>query len=120
MNDLLVYIQQIGELQNSIKWAAHPQLKFELGILKMAKLPSSVDIETILEKLELLKKKDPLTESPPQIENAIPELNIANLNDTWSDLISEFKEYKVHLANALDLGKIHNFTGGYSSGVFTL
>ena len=55
--DLLRYLQQIGELQNSLKWTAQSQMKFEIGLLKLAKMPSTQDIETLLEKLDLLKKK---------------------------------------------------------------
>jgi DNA polymerase-3 subunit gamma/tau len=56
-NDLLNYIQQVGEIQNTIKWSIQSQIKFELGLLKMAKMPHIIEIETILDKLNLLKKK---------------------------------------------------------------
>ena len=55
--DLIRYIQLIGELQNTIKWSTQPQMKFELGILKMAKMTTTVEIENLLERLDLLKKK---------------------------------------------------------------
>ncbi len=55
--DLLRYLQQVGELQNSLKWTTQPQMKFEIGLLKLAKMPSTLSIETLLEKLDLLKKK---------------------------------------------------------------
>ena len=57
-NDILQYLQLIGEIQNSIKWSTQPQIKFEFGILKMAKMPSMVEIENILEKIDLIKKKN--------------------------------------------------------------
>jgi len=45
--DLLAYIKQVGDIQNEIKWATQPSLKFELGILKMAKMPTTLEIETL-------------------------------------------------------------------------
>jgi DNA polymerase-3 subunit gamma/tau len=102
--DLLNYIQQIGEIQNALKWSIQPQIKFELGILKMAKLPSLVDVETILEKLQLIKKKR--TRSNEITETAI---TIEDIQHHWQNLIVSFKTQKVNLSNAMELGRLTAF-----------
>jgi DNA polymerase-3 subunit gamma/tau len=102
--DLLNYIQQIGEIQNAIKWSIHPQIKFELGLLKMVKMPQTVAIETILEKLNLLKKKkNNLIAQSPEL------LTLQSIQDYWEILIESFKINKVNLANAMELGHLKSF-----------
>jgi DNA polymerase-3 subunit gamma/tau len=106
--DLLRHIQLIGELQNSIKWCSQPYMKFELAILKMAKMPTTVEIETLLEHIELIKKKREPTNQKDNI--AIPsknqsELNINKIKQYWNYLIQQFRETKVNLANALECGR---------------
>jgi len=56
-NDLVGYLKLIANTIAEIKWSQQPHLKFELGLIKLAKMPSSADINDILEKLSLLKKK---------------------------------------------------------------
>ena len=105
--DLLAYIKQIGEMQNEIKWASQPDLKFELGILKMAKMPTTLDIETLLDKINLLKKKtESLTEETPETNAAETNLSLSALKQAWPELTAKFKESKVNLANALEIGEI--------------
>jgi DNA polymerase-3 subunit gamma/tau len=119
-NDLLRYLQQIGDLQNSLKWSTQPQMKFEIGLLKLAKMPATSSIESILEKLDLLKKKnEPLTiktESLPDTAADFSEkkakkkkitdlpLTLENTQLFWSELIENYRGSKVNLANALELG----------------
>jgi DNA polymerase-3 subunit gamma/tau len=110
--DLLRYIQQVGELQNSLKWATQSQMKFEIGLLKLAKMPTTVSIENILDKLDLLKKNsDSVVEAPEietvEIEEAAPKppLNLEEISIFWTKLAEEYKTTKVNLANALALGK---------------
>jgi DNA polymerase-3 subunit gamma/tau len=111
-NDLLRYIHQIGDLQNSLKWSTHPQMKFEIGLLKLAKMPTTENIETILEKLELLKKNSktvnkstepdtPAVQSP----TSKPPLNLEEGRVFWTNLVEEYRDSKVNLSNALELGK---------------
>jgi len=104
VSDLLVYIQQIGEMQNSIKWASHPNLKFELGILKMAKMPTTLDIENLLEKINLLKKKTKSVK--PIVQKEKSTLSFSDLQAAWPQLTDQFRESKVNLANALEIGEI--------------
>jgi DNA polymerase-3 subunit gamma/tau len=110
--DLLRYIQQVGDLQNSLKWATQAQLKFEIGLLKLAKMPTTISIEKILEKLDLLKKKSDLSISPPEAESparsAAPEkppFNFESIKAYWIKLEEQYRDTKVNLANALELGK---------------
>jgi DNA polymerase-3 subunit gamma/tau len=111
--DLLRYIQQIGDLQNSLKWATQAQMKFEIGLLKLAKMPTTESIENILEKLNLLKKKSnttveaPKSESPPvdKSHSTPPPLDLNEVKSYWTTLIEEFRNSKVNLANALELGE---------------
>lgn len=56
-NDLIAYLKSLGETINVVKSSQQPQLKFELGLVKLAKLPKTAQIEQILENLNLLKKK---------------------------------------------------------------
>jgi DNA polymerase-3 subunit gamma/tau len=111
-NDLLRYIHQIGDLQNSLKWSTQPQLKFEIGLLKLAKMPTTENIETILDKIDLLKKKSNSIKSSPDTEiqdEALPPLKpVLSLEETqsyWTKLTEEYRNSKVNLANALELGK---------------
>ena len=56
-HDLIAYLHSIGETAREIKSSQQPNLKFELGLIKLAKMPKAADIQTLLEKIELLKKK---------------------------------------------------------------
>lgn len=106
VNDLLLYIQQISELQTNLKWASHPQMKFELTLLKMAKLPTSIDLENILHKLDLVKKKV-ISADAASGEHSIlePELTLSGIKQYWPQLIAHFQNSKVNLSNAIELGE---------------
>ncbi len=56
-NDLITHLHILSETAKNIKISQQPNLKFELGLIKMAKAPQAKQIEQILEKLDLLKKK---------------------------------------------------------------
>lgn len=58
-NDLIGYLQTIADTLQLVKNSQQPNLKFELGLIKLAKMPSVQQIEEVLEKLDLLKKKAP-------------------------------------------------------------
>ena len=122
VNNLLLYIQQVDDMQNAIKWASHPNLKFELGVLKMASMPSSVKIESLLEKLDLIKKKtkpvkrqtlstrDESQEEPEPVQISgpppLPILSLSSMQETWPELTAQFRDTKVNLANALEFGEV--------------
>lgn len=112
-NNLLRYIQQVGDIQNSLKWTTQAQMKFEIGILKLAKMPTTLSIETLLEKIDLIKKKSrdliPEVNPPARSEESTPltpKFNLSEVQQFWNDLVIEFRESKVNLANALELGTI--------------
>ncbi len=56
-NDLVAYLNILSQTLAEMKWAQQPYLKFELALVKMAKMPAAKSIEQILEKMALLKKK---------------------------------------------------------------
>jgi len=110
--DLLRYVQQVGDLQNSLKWATQAQMKFEIGLLKLAKMPTTISIEKILEKLDLLKKKTNVNRAQPEAEPlptppvpTKPPYNFEAIKAYWIKLGEQYRETKVNLANALELGK---------------
>ena len=108
VTDLLAYIKQVGDMQNAIKWATQPNLKFELGILKMAKMPTTLEIETLLQKIDLLKKKTDTEQPPPASPQ---EISLSSLKNVWPQLTSQFRETKVNLATALEIGEIKSLQG---------
>jgi DNA polymerase-3 subunit gamma/tau len=116
VSDLLMYLQIIAELQKDIKYSLQPYLKFELGILKMAQSPSSLDIEKLLANLDLLKKKADHSQSVPnefppattvktQTEGPVSfNFSLDGIQQVWPQLVDRFRQTKVNLGNALDLG----------------
>ena len=111
--DLLRYMHQIDNIQNSLKWSTQPQLKFEIGLLKLAKMPTTVKIESILEKIDLLKKKSKTTikavetdasqvDQPP----SEPPLTIKSIQVYWKRLIEDYRNLNMNLANALEFGTL--------------
>jgi len=115
--DLLMYLQIISDIQSASKWTMQPYLKFELGILKMAQAPASLDIEKVLEKLNLLKKKTEPSQisrqDPPPIPAVANQMeetdtftfSLEGMQQVWPQLVNKFRETKVNLGNALELGK---------------
>jgi DNA polymerase-3 subunit gamma/tau len=55
--DILRYIKQTNELDQTLRWAAQPRYRLEAGLIQMAKMESSVQIGELLQQIELLKKK---------------------------------------------------------------
>jgi DNA polymerase-3 subunit gamma/tau len=110
-NDILQYIQLVGEIQNSIKWSTQPQIKFEFGILKMAKMPSMVNIENILDKINLLKKKtvDKPAQNKKLLESQIQYKSESfpdpiEIQKNWQSFCDKIKATKISIGNALELG----------------
>lgn len=110
--DLLHYIQQINDMQTALKWSSHPQMKFELGLLKMARMPSAVRIEELLEKIDLIKKKNKINtpaagkvapQSPPKMQKA--PLSYELICNKWPSVIQSIQSEKALLADAVSASK---------------
>ncbi len=56
-NDLVAYLNILSQAVTDMKWAQQPFLKFELALIKMAKMPSAKSVDALIEKLASLKKK---------------------------------------------------------------
>ena len=103
-NNLLQYIQTIHEIQDSLKWSTQPQIKFELAIVKMAKMPSVVDLENLLHSMNNYKKKRAIKSAQPtdksgQTEDREDDLTM--IQNKWADICNTVKTDKVVLGNAL-------------------
>ncbi len=112
-NDLIAILKIISDTISSVKSSQQPHLKFELGLIKIAKLPSSKDIESLLDKLDLLKKKaknNRVGESvtydyaPDISKPQIPEtsLTVDNIRQNWPAVIAKIHESKPSLAASLE------------------
>jgi DNA polymerase-3 subunit gamma/tau len=55
-NDLLRFIKITGEIDQSIRWNQQPRLKLEMGMIKMIKMDTSIQIQDLLRQIEELKK----------------------------------------------------------------
>jgi len=117
-NDLVGYLKLITNTISEIKWSQQPHLKFELGLIKLAKMPASTDINNILEKLSLLKKKTP--EEPTSESSNEPDISAENENEIslvqvkshWSNILTEVQKKKPTLANVLDDTSVEKFHEG--------
>ncbi|NOX87636.1 MAG: DNA polymerase III subunit gamma/tau [Calditrichaeota bacterium] len=115
-NDLIGYLQVIGETINAVKSSQQPQLKFELGLIKLAKLPQTTQIEQLLEKIDLLKKKadNSLTTSANAVREEpqkTPELSLDYIKDRWSVLVDKIAEKRASLAEVLKKAEFLAFDG---------
>ncbi len=108
--DLIGYLQTVAETMQQLKTSQQPNLKFELGLIKLAKQPATVQIEDILEKLNALKKKAPeaeLTEEPelPEPPMAVEEqtaLSPAALQEIWPRFLEEINQIRPTLVPILE------------------
>ncbi len=118
-NDLIGYLQIIQEIGQQMKNSQQPNLKFELGLIKMAKLPATAEIETILEKLELLKKKalkskiEDSAATSPQTEHAKNpgQISAQEISRYWDGLLSKLSKSKPTLSAVLKKSKIVGVEG---------
>jgi DNA polymerase-3 subunit gamma/tau len=65
-NDVLRLITIASNAESSLRWSQQPRLKFEVSVMQMVKMDSSVQIEQLLEDLESLKKKGNDNGSPAE------------------------------------------------------
>lgn len=119
-NDLISYLQTISETLQFVKTSQQPNLKFELGLIKLAKMPSVTQIEEILSKLDLLKKKDPEsgivqdqpTQYSKQPEHA-PSLTEDTLVQAWPSILELIEQKKPTLVPILDKAKLSLGSGTF-------
>ena len=104
-NDLIAYLNIIGQTISEIKWAQQPFLKFELALIKMAKMPSSQDIESILNKLNLLKKKAPDLNPQALEDDDETTDSFEHIKDIWPKFITKVQETRPIFSSLSD-----NFT----------
>lgn len=115
-NDLLAYLNIISQALNDIKWAQQPFLKFELALIKMAKMPSSKNIDELLEKLSSVKKKilTNKTDTDNSQENKLEtekHLDLVKIQQHWPEVIEKVHAQKPLLANIFDLFVLQSFSG---------
>ncbi|HES59836.1 MAG TPA: DNA polymerase III subunit gamma/tau, partial [Caldithrix sp.] len=112
-NDLIAVLKIIADTIVAVKISQQPQLKFELGLIKIAKLPSSKDIESLLDQLDLLKKKaknNRVTEtssiaySPAdsELKTSVAIITIQTIKDQWPVVLDKIHENKPSLAASLE------------------
>jgi len=113
-NDLVAYLQVLAETAAQLKDSQQPNLKFELGLIKLAKMPKAVNIETLLEKIELLKKKahnSGRVAQPGASEYAIPDLPekilaLSDIKKQWPQIIHYVHQSKISLATVLEKAEL--------------
>ena len=107
-NDLISYLHTISETMQFVKASQQPNLKFELGLIKLAKMPSAVQIEEILDKLDILKKKAPgvaLADSGTSYSTESTILSTESLQATWPKVLSELHKTRPTLVSILEKAK---------------
>jgi DNA polymerase-3 subunit gamma/tau len=55
--DVLRYIKQVNELEQSLRWAAQPRYLLEAALLQMVSMEGSQNLHDLLQRFEELKKK---------------------------------------------------------------
>jgi len=118
-NDLIAYLHSIAETEKDVKLSQQPNMKFELGLIKLAKMPRAVQIESLLEKIDLLKKKSPLNQAaePPDTEysvntNTEKKISLQDIKDKWSDILAKLLDEKPTLTPVIERGELQSFNAG--------
>lgn len=93
-NDIVRYLKIATEIDNSLKFSSLPRFRFELGIAQLIKMETSISIESILQKIEDIKKNSDLISSNIETQEKI--FNIESDKKKESNNISDFliKELK--------------------------
>ncbi len=115
-NDLVGYLQVVGETINAVKTSQQPQLKFELGLVKLAKMPKTAQIDELLKSIELLKKKaaDNIGYQAQVVREPLPQSPALDLNfiqNNWQTLVQKIGKERASLAGILVKAKIESFDG---------
>lgn len=111
-NDLINYLQIIGDTALAVRNSQQPNLKFELGLLKLAKMPSSVEVSDVLEKLDLLKKKAPeqsLTPGAAAPQPPVGPITKERILDIWPHFVQTIHEKRPLIANVLGKTRVTSF-----------
>lgn len=115
-DDLVSYLSIISKASTDMKWAHQPFLKFELALVKMAKMPSAKSIDALLEKLTSLKKKD-LSTAPKKVASAAAQkpkdklLDFSGIKEKWQNVVELVHAEKPTLANIFDLFQLKGYQG---------
>lgn len=124
-NDLIAYLQMIHETGVAVKTSPQPHLKFEIGLIKMAKMPSALDLESVLEKLDVLKKKaphsfvadyrqEPYAASAPASQDGPGNGNAISLSQIktyWPNIIEHISTKQASLASVLESAELTGLEG---------
>ncbi len=114
-NDLIAYLKSLGETINVVKSSQQPQLKFELGLVKLAKLPKTAQIEQILENLNLLKKKatDSVARDPHSAYIASQEpaqsIDLNAIQQQWETFCKKIESERPSFASVLQNAVLTSF-----------
>ncbi len=114
-NDLIAYLKSLAETINAVKNSQQPQLKFELGLVKLAKLPKTAQIEQILENLNLLKKKATDTVAHDQETTYEPPaelpatVDLAAIQQQWDAFCKKVAQERPSIAAVLQKATLANF-----------
>ena len=73
--DLVRYLRQINELEQTLRWSAQPRYKLEATLVQMAKMENSIQLAELLKEIDELKKKFH-NENTQTIEKPIKEQEI--------------------------------------------
>ena len=87
--DMLRYIKQTNELDQTLRWAAQPRYRLEAGLIQMAKMESSVQIGELLQQIEGLKKKISGNGSKDLISSSSEPTRYSNLQSSDLKVIGE-------------------------------
>jgi DNA polymerase-3 subunit gamma/tau len=70
--DLLRMLGLLAEAETALKQSAHPRLRLELALLRLASLPHAVDLRRILEQLDRLAQSAPNGPATPSSPASLP------------------------------------------------
>jgi DNA polymerase III subunit gamma/tau len=76
--DLLRYLKQTNELDQTLRWAAQPRYRLESGLIQMVQMETSVHISELLQQIEVLKKKITTTNNSAISNTALDAVRIEN------------------------------------------
>lgn len=131
--DILRMISIVGELSNSLRKTSEPRVHLEVALMKLIKMESSVSLEEVIRKLDILRGESDLKDNPSPREKRTgnpktkernesaevcslpaggkPDLNFDQVKESWEKLLSKVKEKKLSLWTCLVEGEPVDFDG---------